>query len=124
MQIQFRITHHAVRQYIERVLGFRLGRKATDPEVITEFEQATGITCAQLYRVIARDVTPCLPITILNRGTRRVIKGVHGRYVFDEGAVITCYTGQAERDNPQRKERRNERTARVRQDKYGHALQQ
>jgi hypothetical protein len=98
VEVRLGITHHAVRQYITRVLGVRLKQSLGDYEAICEFEHRTGTSRREIYKIINSDVTPRLPLTVLNRGTRRVIKGETARYVVDEGRVITCYTGDEDRD--------------------------
>jgi hypothetical protein len=98
VEIRIGITHRAMRRYIERVVGLRINRSLTDYQAIAEFEAQTGTHRNDLYKIIHSDVTPRLPITVLNRGTRRVIKGENARYIVDEGKVVTCYTADQARD--------------------------
>jgi hypothetical protein len=84
------ITVHAVRRYIERVLGFPCYEKV-DWKAIERFERETGIMATQVEDLIRSDVEPKTPITLLHNRSRREIRGETGRFVVEDGHVITCY---------------------------------
>lgn len=85
------VRNHAVRRYSERVLG--LSFRGTFDEAMESVHKSSGLTVSDIRTRIIEDVTPGCPATVLFRGTRRVVRGVHARYVVNEGCVHTCYIG-------------------------------
>jgi hypothetical protein len=92
MIVELTITDHAVRRYIERIIGWPC-YTSDDRVYIRKFIEKTGTPKDVVYQMILNDVSPRLPVTIVTNKTRRVIKGETARFLIDGGAVITCYTG-------------------------------
>lgn len=85
------VANHAVRRYAERVLNVQTN-KPFHHAMLVVYHQ-TGLTTEDIRQRIRDDVIPGIPATVLFRGTRRVIRGVHARYVVNQRAVHTCYVG-------------------------------
>lgn len=85
------VANHAVRRYAERVLHVQT-RKPYKLAMEIVYSQ-TGLTADDIRQRIRDDVVPGLPATVLFRGTRRVVRGVHARYVVNKRIVHTCYIG-------------------------------
>ena len=87
------ITTHALRRYIERVIGFPC-RCKSDTDAIAVFEEKTGRAAIDVLDIMRADVEPKTPLSVLQNRTRRVIRGETARYIVDKGYVITCFTGE------------------------------
>lgn len=87
------ITLHAVRRYIERVIGVACYDKS-DGIAVAKFERRTGITREEIEEIIRSDVEPKTPAKVLRNRSRRVIRGETAKFVVDGGRVITCYLGE------------------------------
>lgn len=85
------IRNHCVRRYCERVLGYELS--GDFDRAMASFERHSGLTIADIRSRIIADVRPGIPATVLFRGTRKVVRGIHARYVVNQGSVHTCYRG-------------------------------
>lgn len=85
------VANHAVRRYAERVLNIQSNKPFKHAMDVVYYR--TGLTADDIRNRIMADCLPGIPATVLFRGTRRVVRGVHARYVVNQRIVHTCYIG-------------------------------
>ena len=85
------VTNHAVRRYAERVL--KVNANGPFQSAMRYVEDATGLTVDEIRSMIIDDVEPRVPHMVLFKRSRRVIRGIHAKYVVNDCAVHTCYIG-------------------------------
>lgn len=89
------VTDHAVRRYIERVVGFGCYSNHDWREIV-RFENASGKSADDIVALIAHEVEAAVPHTVIRNGTRRVIRGQTARFVIEAGRVMTVYGLESE----------------------------
>jgi hypothetical protein len=93
MTLSIIVTRHAVRRYIERVMGFDFTAcDRSGPSDAAAVECACdelGIDPEYIEAQIALDVDPRVPETARLRGTARTVRGERGRYICEGRYVVT-----------------------------------
>lgn len=84
------ISTHAVRRYIERIIGFPCYTH-NDWRAIARFEKMTGNSADSIEDIIRSDVESRVPATVIAKRSRKIVKGETARFVIEDGEVVTCY---------------------------------
>jgi len=103
MNLSIVVTRHAVRRYLERVMGFDFTfcdkHRLNDHFAVDVACDQLGIDRAAVEAEIALEVAPRMPETVRLRGTRRIVTGVKAKYVVEHGRVVmTVYPSDWKRD--------------------------
>jgi hypothetical protein len=92
MTLPIVITKHAVRRYIERILGFDFtayDRLGMDDYLSVDLAcEKLGIDVRDVEATIEMDVEPRVPATARLRGSRRIVRGEKGKYVIGSGCYV------------------------------------